>query len=112
MPKRTLEKQSAHDKCVEKLANERKNEGNTVEADLDGWDKPPEINGYIPDIRARTRATTRIIEVETEETLESDKDQHDAFKEYAEKNDNVYFWLYLADDEGDCKFKNTWYKNK
>lgn len=50
--KRTPETQSDHDKCVNNKANEWKNDGWTVKADLEGWDKPSEIGGFIPDIEA------------------------------------------------------------
>jgi len=107
--KRTFEKQLDHDICVEKLATEWKNEGYIVEADLDGWSKPPEIMGYFPDIFAYERKSniTRVCEVETEETIETDRMQWMTFKRYADKFAGIHFWLFVAMNGGGCKYRSV-----
>ena len=80
------ENQAAHDRCVESLAKRLSLDGWMVEAHIPGWAKPAYIEEYIPDIRARKDDSTRIIEVETEDTLYSDADQQDAFRQYALKS--------------------------
>lgn len=106
--KRTHDKQMNHDICVEKKATELKNEGYMVEADLEGWPKPPQIEGYIPDIFAHVRKTnvTRICEVETEETINTDREQWMAFKRYADRYFGVYFWLFVATEGGRCVYRS------
>ena len=104
MGKRTTERQSDHDKCVSNKANEWKSDGWTVKADLEGWDKPSEIGGFIPDIEAK-KSITRICEVETEETLETDKEQWETFKKYCDDHVGYIFYLYIAEKGGNCRLK-------
>jgi hypothetical protein len=75
-----------------------------VEAHIPGWPKPAYIGEYIPDIRARRDGSTRIIEVETEDTIISDVDQQGAFRWYAAENPGVVFLLYLAKDDFTCVY--------
>lgn len=98
MGKRTPDKQSIHDNVVKKIAESWKKDGWTVKADLKDWDLPSQIGKYIPDIEAK-KIITRICEVETEETLETDKEQQDAFEKYCKEHGCVYY-LYLAKDDG------------
>ncbi len=111
MVKRLAEKQSAHDKCVEGLAKSQVKEKWAVKADLSDWEKPPKVVGYIPDIHAIKNTVQKIIEVETEETLETDKVQITAFRNYAETHNQVFFWLYVANEKGQCEYKGAWHKN-
>jgi len=96
--------QAAHDRCVESLARRLSLDGWMVEAHISGWPKPAYIGEYIPDIRARKNDSTRIIEVETEDTLYSDADQQDAFRRHAAENPGVVFLLYLARDDFTCVY--------
>lgn len=107
--KRTPEKQMDHDICVERKATEWINEGYIVEADLEGWAQPYEMEGYIPDIIARARKTNiiRVCEVETEETIETDREQWMAFKRYADRHAGVYFWLFVAMEGGRCSYRSV-----
>ena len=104
---RLKEAQTYHDKCVEKIAKENLRSKNVVKADLPGWDKPPEINGFIPDVYVYY-VTTNIMEVETEDTIDSDIEQHKAFIKYAEENELTWFSLYLASDDGKCSMRDFW----
>jgi hypothetical protein len=98
------ENQAAHDRCVESLARRLSLDGWMVEAYISGWPKPAYIGEYIPDIRARRDDSTRIIEVETEDTLYSDADQQNAFRRYAAENPGTVFLLYLARDDFTCVY--------
>ena len=98
MGKRIPEKQSVHDTVVKKIAEAWKNDGWNVKADLKGWDLPSQIENYIPDIEA-DKTITRICEVETEETLETDKEQQETFENYC-KQKGYFYYLYLAKDDG------------
>ena len=96
------ESQVVHDRCVESLARRLSLEGWMVEAHVQGWPKPAYIGEYMPDIRARRDGGTRVIEVETMDTLLSDADQQDAFRRYATETPGVAFILYLARDDFTC----------
>lgn len=98
------ENQAAHDRCVDKLARRLSLDGWMVEAHVQGWPKPAYIGEFIPDIRAQRNDSTRIIEVETEDTLISDADQQDAFRRYAAENPGAAFMLYLAKDDFTCVY--------
>jgi hypothetical protein len=98
------ENQAAHDRCVESLAKRLSLDGWMVEAHVPGWAKPAYIGEYIPDIRARKNDSTRIIEVETEDTLYSDADQQDTFRRYAAGTPGVVFLLYLARNDFTCVY--------
>ncbi len=98
------ENQVAHDRCVESLARKLSLDGWMVEAHVSGWPKPAYIGEHMPDIRARRDGDTRVIEVETEDTLLSDADQHEAFRRYSAETPGVVFMLYLAKEDYTCVY--------
>ncbi len=98
------ENQTAHDRCVDKLARRLSLDGWMVEAHVSEWPKPAYIGEFIPDIRARRNDSTMIIEVETEDTIISDADQQDAFRRYAAEKPGAAFFLYLAKDNLTCVY--------
>lgn len=98
------ENQATHDRCVESLARRLSLDGWMVEAHISGWPKPAYIGEYMPDIRARRDGDTRVIEVETEDTLLSDADQQETFRRYAAGMPGVVFMLYLARDDFTCAY--------
>ena len=85
MPKRSPRNQNKHDLKVKQIVRQLEKEDWKVKADLEGHNKPDSIGkeGYIPDIQAEKKGSTRIIEVETNDTLEKDKNQHAAFRRSA-----------------------------
>ena len=101
---RSEQKQADHDRCIEKKAIEWKGDGYIVFADLEGWDKPVEIDGYVPDVIARKKGVARICEIETDDTFESHRPQWETFKKYSEGIKGTSFWLFMARDDGRCKF--------
>ncbi|MDO8740315.1 MAG: hypothetical protein Q7J54_01930 [Candidatus Woesearchaeota archaeon] len=96
MARRTPEKQSKHDRKVEAEAVIFRNQGYSVWADLAGWSKPDIINGHIPDVIARKWGWEKVVEVETEESVEQDKEQIAAFERYANSRPNTEFKLVIA----------------
>ena len=96
MANRTTERQTKHDKKVSEEANDYANKGYKVWADLKGWGMPSERNGYRPDVVAKSSVKEIIVEVETDDSIETDKDQISAFKKYAEARPNVEFKLVMA----------------
>ncbi len=79
---RSIAGQNAHDKGVYREAMNLQRNGWYVMADhIPGFDRPPEIEGYIPDIYAIKSDLTCILEVET--AFDDDLEQHNAFREYA-----------------------------
>jgi len=101
---RSVQKQIVHDKCVEEKATEWKDDGYMVFADLEGWDKPAEIEGYVPDIMATKHGVARICEVETDDTLESHRKQWETLKKFAEGIKGTSFWLFLAKEGVKCQY--------
>jgi len=93
MPKRSPQKQSRHNSKVRSIARKLKREGWNVKADIPGFDTPDPIgkNNLIPDITAQKRGSKRIIEVETPETMEKDKKQHETFRRSAGQQKRTKF---------------------
>ena len=69
--------QNEHDKVVRREAKNLVRNGWTVRADLPGYEPPKPIGkkGVVPDIVASKRGHTRIVEVETPDSLDSDREQ-------------------------------------
>jgi len=84
--KRTKKGQAKHDKAVLRSAQNYESRGYKVKADLPGYDKPKKIGGYIPDLIVKKGKREKIIEIETRDTNKKDVKQHQAFKEYADRN--------------------------
>ena len=78
-------KTTEHDKTVRKKANELKREKWKVKADIPGFEKPSPVgrNGLISDIEATKAGAKRLYEIETAESMISDKKQREVFKRYA-----------------------------
>ena len=93
MPRRSQRQQSKHDQKVRQIANRLKRDGWNVVADLPSYHKPDPIGKKkrVPDIVATKAGATRLIEVETPETLETDKKQHEAFRRSAGQRKRARF---------------------
>jgi len=91
MAKRTPRQQSKHDAGVQDSAEYYEQQGYNVQADISGYDKPKSIGGRRPDVIARKKQETVIVEVETKDSLEKDKAQQETFKEYADEHKKVRF---------------------
>lgn len=93
---RTKEGQEKHDRGVLNVGNEAVNRGwLTVFVDLPGYQKPPMISGFIPDVYAHNGYRELVVEVETSDTINSQHttQQCAAFRqwanEYADKRNFV-----------------------
>ncbi|MBA7579356.1 hypothetical protein ES708_21226 [subsurface metagenome] len=88
-----------HDKKVEQIAKRLEREGYTVKTDISGYETPDGVgkNNYIPDIVAKKTSSTKIIEVETQSSLKTDKDQQEAFKRSAAQSRGTSFGIEMAD---------------
>lgn len=92
---------NAHCKGIYREAINLKQQGWYVMADhIPGFENPPEIEGYIPDIYAIRATCTYIIEIET--SNKDDKEQHEAFKNYARQFSRIRFFVRIVDAAG-CK---------
>ncbi len=68
---RTPQSQSRHDSVVSIRARQLHSEGNHVWADVEGYPKPAEVFGYIPDIAANGQRNL-LSEVETADSYTDD----------------------------------------
>ena len=93
---------TSHDACVASWAGIYKRAGWTVHADIEGYLAPPEIDKKIPDIYATKSSTANVIEVETDETIDTDhaKGQISTFKKWADESNYRTFKLFLANSQG------------
>jgi hypothetical protein len=84
---RSKASQSKHNKKVRSIAQSYRKKGWNVKADIPGFPKPTPIGKKkrVPDIEATRPGTRHIVEVETKETYEADKDQRASFKRSAKK---------------------------
>lgn len=54
-------------------------------------DKRTKIGGFVPDVIAKKGKKEVVVEVETKQTANTDKEQQQAFRDYASKNKNRTF---------------------
>lgn len=97
MGNRNPEAQSKHDQKVKEIADAYKSESYEVYADIKGYGQPHKRNGYIPDVVAKKNGKEIIIEVETSDSIKTDKEQQNAFRRYANARSNVTFKIEMAD---------------
>jgi len=73
--------------------NDFKQKKYEVEADLSGFSKPKLVGGYIPDIRAKKGNKEVIVEVETTDSVNSERDikQQGAFQRWARRSEERQF---------------------
>ncbi len=67
---------SPHDTKVKKIADKEKSEGKSVKADIPGYPKPTKRGTVIPDVEL----PKEIIEVETQKSMKTDKEQRRRLK--------------------------------
>jgi len=72
-----------HDKKVKRIAAAYWGRGYDVRAAVSGYDRPKLIRGRIPDVVAIKGKTTKIAEVETQQTFGRHNDQRDILRDYA-----------------------------
>jgi len=93
MAKRSGEQQTKHDRKAAQIARQFERDGWSVQADLPGYAQPDPVgvNRHVPDVVATKAGATRIIEVETPETMEADTEQHEAFRRSAAQRRRTSF---------------------
>ena len=92
--------QSRHNGVVKRVAKNLASEGWNVQADVPGYEPPEPIGktGSVPDIVASKRGHTRIIEVETPESLDSDREQRATFARSAGQKPRTTFETIVTED--------------
>lgn len=98
MAKRTKRSKTIHNEKVRQIAERLEKQDWNVKADLRGYNKPEPIgkDGKIPDVEARKRGATRLVEVETPETLEAHKEQQATFRRSAAHKTRTTFKVVVA----------------
>jgi Holliday junction resolvase len=96
--KRSKKGQAKHDNRVRTIAERYRRKGCEVKADIRRFPKPKPIgkSRRIPDIVATCGRKIYIFEVETPETLETDRDQQSTFRRSASQRTNTIFAVVLA----------------
>lgn len=91
--------QNAHSKGIYREAYNLLKTGWHVMADhIPGFNKPPEIEGYTPDIYAVKEENTCILEIETGNN--DDLAQHAAFRKYAKDFRDILFYGWIVNEAG------------
>ena len=67
--KRSVASQTKHDRAIRAEANNYKKRGYEVQADVSGYPQPPTVGGYRPDLMVKKGGQRTIVEVETEDSL-------------------------------------------
>ena len=96
MAERTKTGQKQHDSGVHRWIRGRQKEGFKTKADLPRYKKPSKIGGYFPDGWAKKGKIEKLLEVETSETLETDKEQRAAFRKWADQSPNRTFFTRIV----------------
>ena len=96
MAKRSETTQSRHDEMVKRIAAGYLGQGWNVNADIRGYPQPKTLYGRRPDVIAQKGNKTKVIEVETPKTYDSDKSQRAAFRKWTSQNDSRNFRTKIA----------------
>ncbi len=90
---RTKSLQTCHDSSVRRRAAGLKANGWKVKADIPGFSRPSTLNGSRPDIDATKDHRRRIVEVETKNSRNKDKQQQQNLRKYAKSKNNTQFMM-------------------
>ncbi len=85
--------QSNHDRAVRQWAQQLKDQGYRVKADVAGFSRPDTVGGYRPDVDARRHDSQVLGEVETPDSVgsASDQKQQAAFRAAARRSEQTRF---------------------
>ena len=101
MPKRSKREQTCHDGAVRRSAGMLRANGWRVQADVTGYKRPDTICidniCKRPDILAKKGKATRIIEWETPNSFNRDREQHSIFRKYARRHTNTHSSVKICD---------------
>ena len=95
--KKKAEEPNTHDECVRTIAKDLKKDNWLVKANAEGWEKPSEIGGVIPDVTAHKGCVRRICQIVNEKDFEGNKTQYRDFKNFCREYD---FQLYVESKKG------------
>jgi hypothetical protein len=90
---RSKRSQSKHNTTVKKLAEQYKQKGYKVKADIEGWGKPDTIKGVRPDIIAEKSGHKTVVDVETKDSVDNKRDlqQQKTFKNWSSNSDKKHY---------------------
>lgn len=90
---RSSKSQSKHDTKVRTIARKLERQGFGVKADIHGYVQPDTIRGFRPDVVGIKGRQRKIHEVETQDSLDSARDQSQqrAFRQAAVQSKNTTF---------------------
>jgi len=100
MAKKKFVEPANHDQCVRTIAEDLKKDNWLVKANTEGWEKPSEVGGVVPDVLAHKGCLKRICQIVSEKDFEGNKTQYRDFKNYCKEYD---FQLYVVDKNGKPK---------
>jgi hypothetical protein len=97
---RSKKGQSAHNSLVRKIAKEYKGKGYDVDADVSRYRRPGTIGGVRPDLIAKKGGHQTVVEVETQESVDSKRDQKQqhAFKKWSQDNPTKHYKRVVTED--------------
>lgn len=97
MAKKNSENPRTRDECVINMAEELKKDNWLVKANAEGWEKPSEIAGVVPDVMAHKGCLKRICQIVTKKDFEGNKTQYRDFKNFCREYD---FQMYVMGKNG------------
>jgi hypothetical protein len=89
-----------HDECVRTIAEDLRKDNWLVKANTEGYERPPEIGGVVPDVMAHKNCLKRICQIVSEKDFEGNKANYRDFKNYCKEYD---FQLYVVGKNGKLK---------
>jgi hypothetical protein len=91
--------QDKHNKKVREVAQSYKSKGYEVYADVPGYPQPTTIGGYRPDVVAKKDRQETIVEVETPDSVNSQRDvaQQGAFRQAAKRSEKRHYKRIITD---------------
>jgi hypothetical protein len=87
-------------RCVDCKAEELDRQGYDVKANIGGWSTPETIGGLVPDIRAKRGNKVIIGRVLRPEDLKASEEEMKKFIDFALRDENTSFRIYLSSDDG------------
>jgi len=101
MVKRSKNEQTCHDSAVRRSAGMLRANGWKVKADVSGYKKPDTLCVddvcKRPDIIAKKGGRTKIIEWETSNSFDKDREQQSVFRKYARRHNNTSSSVKICD---------------
>jgi hypothetical protein len=97
LAKKKSEEPKIRDQCVRTVAEDLKRDNWLVKANAQGWEKPSEIGGVIPDVLAHKGCLKRICQIVTKKDFEGNTAKYRDFKNFCKEYD---FQMYIIGKKG------------